>query len=158
MQRKPWLVAGVTSLLAMFVPRKETSARPAICIDISKIADGIATTLALIAFFVTAQARAQTQCPVIGSASTWGFPATGYFDVSAGGACLFSLNINGEILSAQIARAPSNGSLNMVNVSTYTYTPNAGFTGTDAFAIEATGNEIGGPVGTSVITMNATVR
>jgi hypothetical protein len=124
----------------------------------NKIAGGIAKALVLIAFFVTAQARAQTQCPVIGSASTWGFPATGYFDVSPGGACLFSLNINGEILNATIAKAPSNGSLNMVTVSTYTYTPNPGFTGTDAFAIEATGKDIGGPVGTSVITMNATVR
>lgn len=46
----------------------------------------------------------------------------------------------------------------MVDVSTYTYTPNAGFTGTDGFAIEATGREMGGPVATSVITMNATVR
>ena len=124
----------------------------------NKIAIGIAKILVLIAFFVTAQARAQTQCPVIGSASTWGFPGTGYFDVSSGGACLFTLNINGEILSANIAKAPSNGSLNMVDVSTYTYTPNPGFTGTDAFAIEATGKDIGGPVGTSVITMNATVR
>jgi len=124
----------------------------------NKVALGIATTLALTAFFATAQARAQTQCPVIGSASTWGFPATGYFDVSPGGACLFSLNIGGEILSATITQAPANGSLNMVNLSTYTYTPNPGFTGTDAFVIEATGQPIGGPVGTSAITMNATIR
>jgi hypothetical protein len=57
-------------------------------------------------------------------ASTWGFPGTAYFDVSPGGACLFSLNIQGEILSSTISKAPSNGRLNMVNVSTYTYTPN----------------------------------
>jgi len=125
---------------------------------INKVVLSIATTLALIAFFATAQARAQTQCPVIGSASTWGFPGTGYFDVSPGGSCLFSLNISGEILSSTITQAPSNGSLNMVSVSTYTYRPNPGFTGTDAFTIEATGKQIGGPVGTSAITMNATVR
>ena len=158
MQYKPWLAPVVTSLSAMFVPPRETSAQPSIGLDVNKIASGIATTFALITFFVTAQARAQTQCPVIGSVSTWGFPATGYFDVSPGGTCLFSLNINGEILSATITQAPSNGSLNMLNVSTYTYTPNQGFTGTDAFVIQATGNAIGGPVGTSVITMNATVR
>jgi hypothetical protein len=125
---------------------------------INTIARVIATSLALIVLFVTTQARAQTQCPVIGSASTWGFPGTGYFDVSPGEACLFSLNIQGEILNSTISKAPSNGRLNMVNVSTYTYTPNPGFAGTDAFAIEATGKNIGGPVGTSVITMNATVR
>ncbi|MGY3618277.1 Ig-like domain-containing protein [Bradyrhizobium sp. USDA 10063] len=96
--------------------------------------------------------------PVIGSASTWGFPATGYFDVSPGGTCLFSLNINGEILSATITQAPSNGRVSMVNVSTYTYTANPGFTGTDTFVIRATGKDIDGPAGTSVITMNATVR
>lgn len=119
-------------------------------------ATGIGTALALLAFFVTAQA--QTQCPVIGSASTWGFPATGYFDVSPGGTCLFSLNVNGEILSATITQAPSSGRVNMVNVSTYTYTANPGFTGTDTFVIQATGKDIAGPAGMSVITMNATVR
>jgi hypothetical protein len=41
-----------------------------------------------------------------------------------------------------------------VNVSTYTYTANQGFAGTD----KATGKDIDGPAGTSVITMNATVR
>jgi hypothetical protein len=141
MKRKFCLALDVTSLFAL-----------------NSIALGIAATLALIAFFATAQTRAQTQCPVIGSASTWGFPGTGYFDVSPSGACLFSLNIAGEILSSTITQAPSNGRLEMVNVSTYTYTPNPGFTGTDAFVIEATGKEIGGPVGTSAITMNATVR
>jgi hypothetical protein len=69
------------------------------------LASGIATTLALVLFFVTAQARAQSQCPVIGSAATWGFPSTGYFDVSPGGTCLFSLNINGEIRSSNITQA-----------------------------------------------------
>jgi hypothetical protein len=123
-----------------------------------RVTRGIAMGLALIASFVTTPARTQTQCPVIGSASTWGFPGTGYFDVSPGGACLFSLNVQGEILNSTISKTPSNGRLNMMNVSTYTYTPNPGFTGTDSFAIEATGKSIGGPVGTSVITMNATVR
>lgn len=151
MQHKSRLEPDVTGLLAVFVSPRETSARPA-----KRIASRIAIMLALIAYSVTAQA--QTQCPVVGSASTWGFPGTGYFDVSRGGACLFSLNINGEILNATITKAPSNGRLNMVNVSTYTYTPNPGFTGTDAFVIEATGKDIGGPVGTSAITMNATVR
>ena len=119
---------------------------------------GMAVGLALIAFLVATPARTQTQCPVIGSASTWGFPGVGYFDVSPGGACLFALNIQGEILNAAVSRPPSNGRLNMVSVSTYTYTPNPGFTGSDSFAIEATGKSIGGPVGTSIITMNATVR
>ena len=142
----------------MFVPQRETISQLTRGTGINNVARGITASLALIAFFVTAQARAQTQCPVIGSASTWGFPGTGYFDVSPGSACLFSLNVQGEILSSTISKMPSNGSVNMVNVSTYTYTPNPGFTGTDAFAIEATGKSIGGPVGTSVITMNATVR
>ena len=158
MRCKTWLVPDLTGLLAIFVPARETSAQPGSGLDLKMIASGMATTLALTALFVTTQAGAQDQCPVIGSASTWGFPGTGYFDVPPGGACLFSLNINGEIQSATIAKAPLNGSLNMENVSTYTYRPNPGFTGTDSFAIEATGKDIGGPVGTSVITMNATVR
>jgi hypothetical protein len=123
-----------------------------------EIRSSIATTLVLIAFFVTAQARAQTQSPVIGSASTSGFPGTGYFNVSPGGTCLFALNISGEILSSSIAQAPSNGRANRVDVSTYTYTANPGFTGTDKFVIQATGRNIDGPNGTSMLTMNATVR
>lgn len=126
--------------------------------DINNVVRGMAIGLTLAASFVPTMGRAQTQCPVIGSASTWGFPGVGYFEVSPGGACLFSLNIQGEILSSAIARPPSNGSVERVNRSTYTYTANPGFTGTDSFAIEATGNAMGGPVGTSVITMNATVR
>jgi hypothetical protein len=144
---------GLTRALAMLLS-------PAMHVDMNRmISGGVAAILVLIACLATEQARAQEQCPVIGSVSTWGFPANGSFDVSAGGACLFGLNLpDGEILSAVIKQAPANGTLTMVNVSTFTYTPNPGFTGTDAFAIEATGNSIGGPVGTSVITMNATVR
>jgi hypothetical protein len=44
------------------------------------------------------------------------------------------------------------------NVSTNTHTSNPGFTGRDVFAVEATGKDISGPVRTSAITLNVTVR
>jgi len=130
----------------------------------SKRGRNVVTTLAIAGMAIFAftlaelPARAQTQCTVSGDASDWGFPATGYFEVPAGGCCLFALNVRGEILSAAIAQGPSNGTLNMVNVATYTYTPNPGFAGRDVFMIQASGKDQYGQSGTSMVTMNATVR
>jgi hypothetical protein len=52
---------------------------------------------------------------------------------------------------------PEHGRLLQLNESTFEYTANAGYTGTDTFSVQATGK---GPKasGTSIITMIATVR
>jgi hypothetical protein len=52
---------------------------------------------------------------------------------------------------------PAYGVLTQLNESTFEYTANAGYQGTDTFSVQATGR---GPTatGTSVITLVATVR
>ncbi|QHO72064.1 hypothetical protein ACH79_04965 [Bradyrhizobium sp. CCBAU 051011] len=83
--------------------------------------------------------------------------STGLFNVVSGGACLFPLRIEGVIASSSIAQKPGYGVLRQLNESTFEYTANAGYIGTDTFSVQVTGK---GPTaaGTSVITLIATVR
>ena len=98
-----------------------------------------------------------SECPVAGILSTWGINSTGVFNVVSGGACLFPLRIEGAIASSSIMQKPEHGTLLQLNESTFEYTANAGYIGTDTFSVQATGK---GPTasGTSVITMTATVQ
>jgi len=102
-------------------------------------------------------AQAVSECPVARILSTWGINSTGVFNVASGGACLFPLRIEGAIASSSIMQKPEHGTLLQLNESTFEYTANAGYQGTDTFSVQATGK---GPTasGTSIITMIATVR
>ena len=101
--------------------------------------------------------QAASECPVAGTLSTWGINSTGVFNVASGGTCLFPLRIEGAIASSSIVQKPAYGVLVQLNESTFEYTANAGYQGTDTFSVQATGR---GPTasGTSIITMIATVR
>lgn len=102
-------------------------------------------------------AQAASACPTSGTLSSWGVDSTGNFNVASGETCLFTIGMQGEIQISSIAKEPANGTLKRLNVSTYEYTAKAGYKGPDTFSVRATGT---GPTssGTSIITMNATIR
>jgi hypothetical protein len=117
----------------------------------------IAGALVLVAVAAPALAQNAPQCPVSGTPSDWGVNSVGYIQINAGGSCLFSLNIRGEILSSSVSQRPAHGRLQRIDRASYVYKSNAGYRGSDTFSVQATGK---GPYssGTSVITINATLQ
>jgi hypothetical protein len=117
----------------------------------------IAAAPGLVAVPTPALAQNAPQCPMSGSASDWGFNSTGYIMIASGGSCLFSINITGEILSSSISQRPGHGRLQRVDRSSYVYTSQAGYRGSDTFSVQARGKSPTSS-GTSVITVKATLQ
>jgi hypothetical protein len=117
----------------------------------------VAAALGLIA--AAAPAAAQTpQCVVSGSPPAgWGANSIGYIEIASGTSCQLSVSISGEILSSRVAQNPAHGTLQRLDVSSYVYASQAGYRGSDTFAIQATGNSPS-MSGTSIITINATLQ
>ena len=110
--------------------------------------------------FAAAPALAQNavQCVVSGSAPAgWGFNSIGYIEIASGSSCQFSVNITGEILSSSVSQNPAHGTLQQINVSSFLYTSQAGYSGRDTFSVQATGKSQTAS-GTSIITINATLQ
>jgi hypothetical protein len=65
--------------------------------------------------------------------------------------------MRGTVSSSEISQKPSWGKLKKLDASTYEYRAKTKYKGSDSFAIKATGK---GPTasGTSIITMNATIK
>jgi hypothetical protein len=98
------------------------------------------------------------QCVVSGSAPAgWGFNSVGYIMIASGGSCLFTVNVSGEILSSSVSQNPQHGTLQQLDVSSFVYTSQAGYSGGDTFSVQATGTGQMGS-GTSVLTINATLQ
>jgi len=70
---------------------------------------------------------------------------------------MFSVNITGEILSARISQNPAHGTLQQLDLSSFLYTSEAGYRGSDAFSVQTTGKSQTSS-GTSVISINATLQ
>jgi hypothetical protein len=118
----------------------------------------IAATLGLVAAAAPALAQNAPQCVVSGSSPAgWGFNSIGYIEIASGGSCLFSVNITGEILSSGVSQNPAHGTLQQLNVSSFVYSSQAGYSGGDAFSVQATGKSQTSS-GTSVLTINATLQ
>jgi hypothetical protein len=118
----------------------------------------IAVALGLVAVAAPALAQNAPQCVVSGSPPAgWGFNSTGYIMIASGGSCLFTINIAGEILSSRVSQRPAHGKLQRLNRSSYIYTSQAGYRGSDAFSVQATGKSPTSS-GTSVATVNATLQ
>jgi hypothetical protein len=117
----------------------------------------IAAALGLVVATAPALAQDAPQCVVSGTPSGWGFNSIGYIEIASGGSCLFSVNITGEILSSSVSQNPAHGTLQQLNVSSFLYTSQAGYRGTDTFAVQATGKSQTSS-GTSVVTINATLQ
>ena len=114
--------------------------------------------LGLVVAAAPALAQNASQCVVSGSPPAgWGFSSMGYIMIPSGGSCLFSINIAGEILSSRVAQRPAHGRLQRVNRSSYVYTSQAGYRGSDAFSVQASGKSPTSS-GTSVLTINATLQ
>ena len=118
----------------------------------------IAAALGLAAAVAPALSQNAPQCVVSGSPPAgWGFNSIGYIEIASGGSCLFSINTSGEILSSSVAQNPAHGTLQQLNVSSFVYTSEAGYRGSDTFSVQATGKSPTNS-GTSVITINATLQ
>jgi hypothetical protein len=118
----------------------------------------IAVALGLVAVATPALAQNAPQCVVSGSPPAgWGFNSTGYIMIASGGSCLFSINISGEVLSSRVSQRPAHGKLQRLNRSSYVYTSQAGYRGSDAFSVQAAGKSPTSS-GTSVVTVNATLQ
>jgi hypothetical protein len=110
--------------------------------------------------FAAASALAQNapQCVASGSPPAgWGFNSTGYIEIASGGSCMFSVNTAGEILSSSVSQNPAHGTLQQLNVSSFVYTSEAGYSGRDTFSVQASGKSPTSS-GTSVTTINATLQ
>jgi len=118
----------------------------------------IGAALGLVAAAAPALAQNAPQCVVSGSAPAgWGFNSIGYIEIASGGSCLFSVNITGEILSSSVSQNPAHGTLQQLNVSSFVYTSQAGYRGSDTFSVQAAGKSPTSS-GTSVITINASLQ
>lgn len=102
-------------------------------------------------------ARAVSDCSASTTLANWGENSTGDIDIASGESCLFPIRIRGTVSSSDISQKPAHGKLKKLDASSYQYTAKAKYTGSDSFAIKATGK---GPTtsGTSVITVNATIK
>jgi hypothetical protein len=118
----------------------------------------IAAALGLVAAAAPALSENAPQCAVSGSPPAgWGSNSIGYIEIASGGSCLFSVNITGEALSSSISQNPARGTLQQLNVSSFVYTSQAGYSGSDIFSVQASGKSPTSS-GTSVITINATLQ
>jgi len=118
----------------------------------------IAAALGLVAAAVPALAQNTPQCVVSGSPPAgWGFNSIGYIEIASGSSCLFTINTTGEILNSSISQNPAHGTLQQLDVSSFVYTSQAGYNGSDTFSVRATGKSPTSS-GVSVFTVNATLR
>ena len=118
----------------------------------------VAAMLGMAALAAPALAQNAPQCVVSGSPPAgWGFNSIGYIEIASGSSCLFTVNINGEIVSSSVSQTPANGTLQQLDLSSFLYTSQAGYKGGDTFSIQATGRSQSSS-GSSVITINATLR
>jgi len=116
-----------------------------------------ATVLGLVVVAAPAVAQNAPRCVVRGDPSGWGVNSIGYIEIASGGSCLFTVNITGEILSSSVSQNPAHGTLQQLNVSSFVYTSQAGYRGSDTFSVQATGKSPTSS-GTSVITINASLQ
>jgi hypothetical protein len=102
-------------------------------------------------------ARAASDCSMSVTLADWGEKSTGYIDLAPKESCQFPVKMPGTISSSDISQKPGRGKLKKINASTYQYTAKARYTGSDTFAITATGkNEKAS--GTTVISYQVTIK
>ena len=118
----------------------------------------VIAALGLAAAPAPAPAQNAPQCVVSGSPPAgWGFNSIGYIQIASGGSCLLTVNIAGEILSSSVSQNPAHGTLQQLDVSSFVYTSEAGYRGSDTFSVQANGKSPTSS-GTSVFTVNATLQ
>ena len=123
---------------------------------LSKVA-GFALIVGTTSSMSVSLALAAPECPKLVALADWGENSSGDISVASGGSCLFPIPMRGTVRSSDILQKPDHGKLKKLNMTTYEYKAKSRFTGSDTFAIKATGQ---GPTasGTSVITVHATIK
>jgi hypothetical protein len=101
-------------------------------------------------------AHAAPDCSASITLADWGENPAGYIDIAPGESCQFGIRMRGTVTSSEISQKPSYGKLKKIDAATYEYRAKAKYKGSDSFAIKATGT--GPKSGTSIITMNATIK
>src|ERR1700709_322401 len=82
-----------------------------------------ASMFGMVALATPALAQSAPQCVVSGSQPAgWGFNSIGYIEIASGSSCLFTFNIDGEILSSSVSQNPAGGSLQQIDSSSFLYT------------------------------------
>ena len=118
----------------------------------------VVATLGLVMAAASARAQNAPQCVVSGSPPAgWGFNSIGYIEIPSGSSCLFNVNISGEILNSSVSQNPAHGTLQQLDVSSFVYTSQAGYRGSDTFSVRATGTSPTSS-GASIFTINATLQ
>lgn len=112
----------------------------------------------LIAFAALSSAPAHAaECVGSGYRSTFGADGAAFFEVRGGQPCHYAFNVGGVVRSSKILTRPKNGTVRMLNLTSFEYRPKPGYTGPDTFSIEAVGTSQTGS-GRSVLTMNVAVE
>jgi hypothetical protein len=97
------------------------------------------------------------ECIVSGYPTTFGVDMNGSFEIRSGDSCHYAFNLRGVVRSSRVAAHAKHGTVRMLDLTSFEYQPRAGYKGTDAFAIEATGESQTGE-GKSILNMNVTVN
>ena len=113
--------------------------------------------LAAICSLISFGAAHATECYGTGHRSTFGADSSAYFSVKSGETCNYAFSVDGVVRSTKVSASPKNGSVRMLNETSFEYKANPGYKGADSFKIETTGSNQTGS-GTSVLTMNVTVN
>ena len=111
----------------------------------------------IVCFQPASFALAASDCSMSATLANWGEKSTVHLAVTPKESCQFPLKLSGTINSSEISKKPSRGKLKKINLSTYQYTANARYKGTDTFAITASGkNER--TSGTSEVSFEVTIK
>jgi len=97
------------------------------------------------------------ECLVVGSPATFGADMNGSFEVEAGDACHYAFRLRGTVDSSEVVTPAKNGTVRMLNLTSFEYRAHPGYRGPDSFAIEVTGESQTGK-GTSVLNMSVAVK
>jgi hypothetical protein len=97
------------------------------------------------------------ECIVVGSQATFGANMNGSFEVDAGESCHYAFNLRGAVESSKVVTPARNGTVRMLNLTSFEYRALPGYRGPDSFAIEATGESQTGK-GTSILNMSVAVK
>ena len=113
--------------------------------------------LTAVATLAAAGAAQAIECNVRGNRAVFGVAMNAGFNIKSGAACTSGYTAGGMVQNAKVSQQPQHGSVRLLNNSSFEYRSQPGYTGPDAFVIEATGSDTRG-TGTSIVTYNVTVR
>lgn len=89
-----------------------------------------------------------------GSGNSYSLTEDGTLTVAAPGLLQGATDEDGDALSASLVTGPANGSLSLNADGSFTYTPNAGFVGTDTFQFQVSDGSANSPMQTVTLTVN----